>query len=61
MEQEVQQEVQCPYCGEWIQLWLDPTDLGELTMDCEVCCRPWVVRVWRDGESLGVDVDREQE
>ena len=57
----MEQEVQCPYCGEWITLWLDPTDLGELTMDCEVCCRPWVLHVTRVGEELDVEVNREQE
>ena len=41
----------CPYCGEDLEIYLEPDVRGTLVMDCEVCCRPWDVRVgWGDGE-----------
>jgi len=42
---------QCPYCGEWQELVLDPGSEGEMVQDCEVCCEPWqmTVRRGRDG------------
>ena len=42
--------VQCPYCGEWVELEIDPDERGTFVQDCEVCCRPWHVRVARDEE-----------
>jgi hypothetical protein len=40
-------EVTCPYCGETITVLLDPGSgsTQEYVEDCEVCCRPWRVRV----------------
>lgn len=36
----------CPYCGEPIELLLDPSVAEqEYVEDCYVCCRPIVVRV----------------
>jgi hypothetical protein len=39
--------VECPCCGESVQIALDPGSgaLQEYVEDCEVCCRPWRVRV----------------
>ena len=43
--------VSCPYCGEEIELYLEPDTRGDLVQDCEVCCNPWLVRVLdEDGE-----------
>ena len=42
--------VQCPHCGEWMTIWIAIDDLGEMIRDCEVCCRPWFMQVWMDGE-----------
>jgi hypothetical protein len=43
----------CPYCGEPVEILLDAGggDVQEYVEDCEVCCRPWRVRVRyaRDG------------
>lgn len=39
--------VQCPYCGEAVDIALDPgsgTRQGYVE-DCQVCCRPWHVTV----------------
>ncbi|MGB1012485.1 MAG: CPXCG motif-containing cysteine-rich protein [Nannocystaceae bacterium] len=41
-------DVQCPYCGEWQSLDLDPQTVGEMIQDCDICCRPWSVRVYRE-------------
>jgi hypothetical protein len=43
-------EVYCPYCGEINLIALDPGSGSEqrYTEDCQVCCRPWEVRVRYD-------------
>ena len=42
--------VSCPYCGESIEHVVDSTggESQEYVEDCEVCCRPWAVRVTID-------------
>jgi hypothetical protein len=43
--------VTCPYCGELVELYVEPDVRGSFVQDCEVCCNPWRVRVSRaDGE-----------
>jgi hypothetical protein len=43
--------VTCPYCGEEVEIYLEPDVRGTLVQDCEVCCNPWQVRVtWDAGE-----------
>ena len=43
--------VSCPYCGEEVQIYLEPDVLGTLVQDCEVCCQPWKVHVgYEQGE-----------
>jgi len=44
---DTEAEVTCPYCGERILLGLDPGGgtTQEYVEDCQVCCRPWRVRV----------------
>jgi len=39
--------IQCPYCGERIELVVDAS-AGEQDYieDCQVCCRPISVQVW---------------
>ena len=39
--------VVCPYCGESVDIVLDPGSGGtqEYVEDCEVCCQPWRVSV----------------
>lgn len=53
--------VQCPYCFEWCEVYVEPDTNGQLVQDCEICCRPWNVFVHHgeDGE-LHVTVDRAQ-
>lgn len=40
-------EVHCPYCGESVEITLDPGSGAhqQYIEDCQVCCRPWVVSV----------------
>ena len=52
--------VRCPYCREWVDLYIDPDTTGTLVEDCAVCCRPWSVIVERDGDRLRVHVSRAQ-
>ncbi len=42
--------VDCPYCGETVEIALDPETEGRMVQDCEVCCNPWLLTVRRDGE-----------
>jgi hypothetical protein len=49
--------VQCPYCGEEMEMALDPGSgpRQEYVEDCQVCCRPWQVAV-RYGSDGAADV-----
>jgi hypothetical protein len=40
-------DVSCPYCGEEVQVHLDPGSGArqQYVEDCPVCCRPWRVEV----------------
>jgi hypothetical protein len=43
--------ITCPYCGEDVEIYLEPDVRGRLVQDCEVCCNPWdVVVTWEAGE-----------
>ena len=52
-------DVICPHCGETIVITLDPAGGShqEYVEDCEVCCRPWQVRVHYAGGSVDVSVE----
>ena len=50
--------VTCPYCGEEIEIYLEPDVAGTLVQDCEVCCNPWRVRVYGTGEERELEVSR---
>ena len=54
-------EVECPYCGEVVELTLD-ADGGatqDYVEDCEVCCQPWQVHVaYGLGGSVEVRLER---
>jgi hypothetical protein len=51
-------QVTCPYCGEEVELYLEPDVGGSFVQDCEVCCNPWRVTVSTDGDERAVDVGR---
>ena len=44
------QSLQCPYCGELIELTIDASAGGQAYIeDCSVCCRPIEVSLFADG------------
>ena len=43
--------VVCPYCGEQVEIYVEPDVKGSFVQDCEVCCNPWLLQV--DGEDEG--------
>ena len=49
--------VRCPYCREWVDLYVDPDTTGVLVEDCAVCCRPIEVRLRVDDDGNLLDVD----
>lgn len=41
MNQLTESTIHCPYCGEPIDVLLDPGDIDvEYIEDCQVCCKP---------------------
>ena len=50
--------VQCPYCGEDVEIYVEPGVRGTFVQDCEVCCNPWLVRVAGRGADRDVTVGR---
>ena len=56
-------EVMCPYCGEAVEIVLDPPSRTEQNYveDCEVCCNPWQVTVRYDQTGVAeVQLERAQ-
>lgn len=47
---ELAGSVECPYCGETVEIALDPGSGNDqqYVEDCQVCCRPWMVSVHYD-------------
>ena len=63
MEFLPQEIVSCPYCGEAIEVLIDPQETGhEYIEDCQVCCRPITFSISADYEgNLLVDLQGENE
>ncbi|HYT72257.1 MAG TPA: CPXCG motif-containing cysteine-rich protein [Gemmatimonadales bacterium] len=55
---ETQADVTCPFCRETMTIALDAGGgrAQEYVEDCQVCCRPWRVRLWYDATGA-VEVD----
>lgn len=55
--------VQCPYCGQAIEVVVDPSVADqEYIEDCEVCCRPIVLRIRvGEGDQVAIAARREDE
>ena len=53
-------EVECPYCGEPLALWIDETGgrVQTYVEDCAVCCQPIQVVARHDGDAFDVSVAR---
>jgi hypothetical protein len=44
-------EINCPYCGEQIDIQVDVAGVDEeYVQDCSVCCRPMLLHVTRDAD-----------
>jgi len=58
-----EQVLSCPYCGEEVQVQVDPIGPSSESYveDCSVCCRPWTVSVSRDGEEVFVTLGRDDD
>lgn len=55
-------EYQCPYCWQWVVPPLEIDLVGDLVWDCEVCCRPWLIRISVDLEgNQQVRIERSQD
>ena len=50
--------ITCPYCGETVEIYLEPDVSGRLVQDCEVCCNPWLLCISREEDERTVDVSR---
>ena len=50
--------VTCPFCGELVEIYVEPDVVGTFVQDCEVCCNPWRVQVSGRDEGRAVDVTR---
>ncbi len=50
--------VTCPYCGEAVEIYLEPDVSGSFIQDCEVCCNPWNVRISGHGDDRWLDVSK---
>ena len=52
------QTVRCPYCGEWLEVFIDPSvRRQEYIEDCQVCCRPITLTVTLGGPDGNDDGD----
>lgn len=58
-----QQVVNCPYCGEAIEVLIDEEEVGQQYIeDCQVCCRPITFLVSTDfSGQLSVSVHDEND
>lgn len=53
MNHQAETEIDCPYCGERVQLLIDRSvDVQDYIEDCQVCCRPINLHVTVDDEGL---------
>jgi hypothetical protein len=50
--------VTCPYCGQDVEVFVEPDLHGSFIQDCEVCCNPWTVRVSVDDGERQVTIER---
>ena len=56
-------EISCPYCGETIEILVDPSEEHQSYIeDCQVCCRPITMHVTIDDEGTpGVQASTEDD
>jgi hypothetical protein len=53
-------DVDCPYCGEPVSLWVDETGGRSQSYieDCRVCCKPIQITARYDGDEFDIGVER---
>ncbi|MCP4585199.1 MULTISPECIES: CPXCG motif-containing cysteine-rich protein [unclassified Pseudoalteromonas] len=63
MNQLTEKRITCPYCGEQIEILLDPADLDQQYIeDCQVCCKPINFLVFESiDQELSVTVSSDDE
>jgi hypothetical protein len=56
-------DVACPYCGEMIEVLIDPQEMGQTYIeDCQVCCKPIIFDITEDASGdVAVSVQSEDE
>jgi len=55
-------QLNCPYCGESIQIIVDCSELSqEYIEDCQVCCRPININIDINGEDVQINATHENE
>jgi len=57
-------EIECPYCGELVTIFVDPGggEAQTYVEDCPVCCRPWTVHAVQEEEGgFAVGVTRQDD
>ncbi len=63
MNQLTEKKITCPYCGEQIEILLDPADVNQQYIeDCQVCCKPINFLLFESiDEELSVTVSSDDE
>lgn len=52
----------CPYCGECIELLVDPSvEEQNYIEDCSVCCRPITVQLFCDDDAVFIQLFSEND
>jgi len=55
LNQLIEKYIECPYCGETINILIDSSDLDQQYIeDCQVCCKPITFLV---SENLNGDME----
>lgn len=59
----IEETVYCPYCGEVLEVLIDPQEAEQqYTEDCQVCCKPILFNIGVDAMGhLSVSVQDENE
>ncbi len=47
-----------PFCGEQVEVYVEPDVTGSFVQDCEVCCNPWRLRARGRGATRSLEVRR---
>lgn len=57
INQLIEKDISCPYCGEVITVLIDDSvPHQEYIEDCQVCCRPIEFDVWANQEDISIQI-----